>query len=129
MNEEKLDELIEELFSLAEDCDSESILSFLDACKADGYLLDLEQDEDIEWSQEGDYEEATVTVNCTITFGSKVISEWTSQYMGLYGGGNTGGWWVTEVYNDISDDAQAIIEAVFIRLKFPDVPEPRKIIN
>ena len=40
MNEEKLDELIEELFSLAEDCDSESILSFLDACEADGYLLD-----------------------------------------------------------------------------------------
>jgi hypothetical protein len=49
--------------------------------------------------------------------------------MDLYGYDNIACWWVTEVYNDISDDAQAIIEAVFIRLKFTDVPEPRKIVN
>jgi hypothetical protein len=50
------------LFSLAEDFDSESILFFLDACVVAGYLIDLEQDEGIEWLQEGDYEEATITV-------------------------------------------------------------------
>lgn len=48
--------------------------------------------------------------------------------MGDGGCGGTG-WWITQTFSDISDEAEAIVEAIYIRIEFPEVPKPREIEN
>ncbi len=127
MSDKKLLKLVSELRELAEEGDTEAIETFIKKCSEKGYELDLIQDEEINWdSEDGEYEYATVTVNYTLKLADEIFEQWTSDYMGEYGCGGTG-WWITETYSDKSEEAEAIVEVIYIKLAPPDVPQPRKI--
>ena len=127
MSDKKILKLVSELNELAEDGDADEIESFIQDCSEKGIELDLLEEEEIEWSSDdGEYEYATVSVEYTLKLGDVIVEQWTSDYMGEYGGGGTG-WWITQTYTDISDEANAIVEAIYFRIESPTVPEPRKI--
>lgn len=128
MSDKKLLKLVSELKELAEEGDIEGIEVFIQECSEKGYEIDLEKDEEIDWSADGDYEVATVKVIYILKLGDQIIEQWTSDYMGEYGCGGTG-WWITETYSDKSDEADAIVEAIYIKLEFPEVPKPREIVR
>ncbi len=127
MSNTRAEELAAELLTLTYESD-EDIDEFISKCEAEGFPLDLEQDEETDWNEEGDLEVATVTVTYKLKLGDYLLSEWTADYMGSYGCGGTG-WWVGQTYSDMDLDQNIdqVVEAVFGLISCPEVPEPRSL--